>query len=464
MKYRNFLTIILLNFMFMCLLSLYMEYATFNRTTQRLMTNFDLAVESAINLSTGSEEFFSDKFNTAISSQATSIDKSKLLYATTKVYRDGNWITGNIYLMSMYYNQNGAFPESQTDYNMYASGKTSENIFEYLFGKVGTDYSNADLKWANNSSDISIIGGSKRQVTNTNFLEFYTKVGYKITSNIACKQKNENSWTPVNETVPTLTQMGLRLNPYNEVTSQITNDNFTTTAHQGTNNSVYYLTPASMGVTYIPIEVLKPTVLSNLEQMIRFSKCGLDPLTSTSIDINKTYASAEGCIATNVYDDGNGGASSSSLGHRTTDISPQYTSTTDMLNDGYVEYDMSTLKVKVDYFVVDFYDTANWKIANDIYGAIPNQSDLTTLPSKLKAADTTQDKTAVDGNKIVARVTVKCKIHIPYRSSLLQWFINITSDDENEHYDIKLWDEESKSIVTDSDGVWYQYSTYYVTE
>lgn len=490
MKWKNLFSIILINIFLLCLVSLFNEYDGMRAKIQRLDAIFDLAVDTALTSTMGSEELFSDKFASEMSSYGFGkSNTSKLLQSETKVFRNHSWVTGNTYFMAMYYTENGYFPTSQSAYNMYASHKDTEDIYEFLFGKAGTSYEDSELAWANKRQDLSSIAtryGTNREAKTTNpvyhyyFKDFYNNIGKYIQSNYMVKEESNGSYVVnMNRTIPTLALMGLELDSCNDVSSSFTADNLTSSVHRGKNNSEYFLTPYSLGVTYVPIEVFKPTLLSHLEQMIRFSKCKVSPKTSgeTMSDVLHAYESADGCIpefsqkmnslgeatedSAGWYADDSGNVGTNELQH----LNPSNTKTyikgvTDILNDGQIEYDMESLQVKVDYFLVDFYNNANWKIVNYIEGSTPYSTNamLHNLPTRLGATDTSEN--GASRYRIVAKVTAKIKIHIPYESGILTWFVQKTSTKANEHYDVKLWNPDTDSIVQSHDGLWYQYSTF----
>lgn len=481
MHWKNILTILLLNIFLVCIISMWNEYDSMQERIQGIDNIVDLAVDTAITSSMASEELFSSDYASyAISSYGQSrTGRGALSGSVIKVFRNGEWITGNTYIMSMYYEDNGNFPTSQTAYNQYANGVDSVEIYEWLFGDAGSDYYDSSLTWANTSS--SAIRVTSSRTVRPQFLEFYNEIGNQLAVSYMIKERNDAIDSFVIDydyVVPKLTLMGLQLNQYNEVTSPITADNFTSSVHTGKDNSNYFLTPYSLGVTYIPVEVLKPTILSHLEQMIRYSKCRITPEDGGSVNaMQLAYASADGCTAEyykynagyqgfDYYADESGNVGNIPVQHNTTGTPTYIEGETNILNDGLVEYDMSSLQVKVDYFVLDFYDNANWKIVNAIEGATPYRADLLqTLPERLEATNTgVSDRNgvtvAIDGNRIVARVTVRLKIHIPYESAILQWFSQHTSNDSNEHLDIKLWDDQLGNFISDYDGLWYQYTTY----
>ena len=152
-----------------------------------------------------------------------------------------------------------------------------------------------------------------------------------------------------------------------------------------------------------------------------------------------------------------------------------------MVTDGLVEYDLSTAEVKVDYFSIDFsnYGGNTAILASNLWGItadIPNQtlarretlnrmlSDKFDTATNLQDAELRAKYEAVKDIRVVARVSCRIKLHICYDNPFLQWIIYKALDyDTDEHYDIKLYNPSNGEIVQDSNGVWYQYTTYYST-
>lgn len=481
MKARNLLWITVVNIFLLLLVSVLMEYYALSGRFKQLESTVSTALETAIRTSTASEEMFSEKYKMAeTSSKGVGVNNKsgdKIAPSTLKVLsKDGSsWIEGKTYVMAKYYQVNSKFPETQLEYTTYEnSNSTDEVIYKWLFGGTGSAY--YCYAWANQyksklwlNDEVALTYKTKldsnlnasREPT-TNFKAFYDKIGNEITSNTYIKKKSGDSFDVVSKSIPTLTQMGLTLNDtYNgtklasgDYSSDYTSDFLSSVTHFGKSASgladtTYYLTPYSLGVTYVPTEVLKPAFLSHIEQLIRFNKV---KKTVTNTGGLSDFASANGCIGTEVYLGGGG----TSQHHVDTSVNTSKNSRV-LLNDGQVEYDLSTAKVKVDYFTVDFYDTKNATIANRLEGAIPYENDLTKLPKALENKDTSKDKL---GKRIVAKVTVKLKVHVPYKSSILQWFRELTDNDGNNHYDIRLWDEDTDEADRNSNGVWFSYTTY----
>ena len=70
------------------------------------------------------------------------------------------------------------------------------------------------------------------------------------------------------------------------------------------------------------------------------------------------------------------------------------------------------------------------------------------------------DYNEVRNGRIVARVSVKIKCHVPYKSAILQWMAQKTG---TKHFDIKSYDPEHLEADDSSDGLWFKYTTYYCT-
>lgn len=502
---RNIFVFGIVNIFLMLLVSVLMEYNSLSERLQQLENTVSTSVETALDTSMASEELFNEKFSNKVYSVSGGLnsDKRYAVSSQIRVYRNGTWVTGNPYIMSFYLEDKGKFPESQTDYDNY-SDETFRNdwdIFERLFGDIHSDYNDSSLSWGNTNkttkTESSKINNfqSKQSLGDRqpqpDFKEFYDRVGKNMISYQNIKRKDGKSFRIEPRYYPTLANMGLKLadgsttrNPGGQnnptivnanISSIYTLDNWVMSAHVGKSRaegtkvlqpSRYYLTPYSLGVTYVPTNVFKGTLLAHLEQSVRFNKIKSGDITDSSFDATaedggKSLSTADGCITTSVYDGG-------------TQVTHKDSTGDQIINDGLVEYDLSTLKVKVDYQLVDFYDDANYQIVNRVLGSKSgfdingNKLDgykLGDLPKEIKDADTSTDKEHKDGYRIVARVSAKVKIHIPYQSPIMQWMSYLESKedknkDKDNHYGIRLWNPETSSMVEDEDGLWYQYTTF----
>ena len=252
------------------------------------------------------------------------------------------------------------------------------------------------------------------------------------------------------------------------------------------NFSKYFLTPNTLGVTYVPLSVVKPNFIGLLKTKVQLNKVsGGDGIQKG--EIQKIVTESIGCIDTDVYDKTQGVVANESEKHHVS-------STENIINDGDIEYDLNSVRVKVEYFDCDFYnDNEITQVVNRIEGAVPNwkkddsnygkstglflsqNENLHEIINRLKATDTRSnivyDKNGKDGRgkRLVAKVTFRIKVHIPYHSSILQLMCH--KDKNSAHYDIRRFIPNSNDVVRedpnanhadmDNSGVWYQYTTYY---
>ena len=467
MKARNFLWISVVNIFLLLLISLLMEYGDLRSRFQSLQNTISNATDSAIRTSTTSEELFTYKYKYANTSSSGVTDGVKTSGSQLKILGSGNtWISGNTYVMSMFYEKYGRFPKTQYEYDSYATDKYDTTIYEWLYGKIGSEYRTSKYSWANRMSraynNLSLWTGIGTDRTPTSkFLDFYNSIGYLVDSTTLVKVKNGSSYYTQYRVVPTLSLMGLNLSSYNS-NLNITSDYLSGSIHfgkasNGVANTSYYFTPYSLGITYIPTEVLKPSVLSHIEQLVRYGRLR-EQLKED--DYSNDFSGSTGCIETSIYQGSN-------------TYTSHLSSNSSIINDGEVEYDLSSLKVKVDYMRVFYYDYNNYLLVNKIEGStsqydsngklnITYDTRLNTLPARLSSSDTSKEQSGIRKSyRIVAKVSVKLKVHIPYKSPILQWFRYLTDKDGTNHYDIRLWDEQAENIDVTSDGVWFTYSTYY---
>lgn len=478
MKIRYIFVTLVVNIFVLMAVTVIQEYMSVKDTFSRMNSTLQLAIDTGVSASMASEEFFSDEFPTALASKSNSYkDSDRYLYSTLTYMRGNEWVSGNSYFLSQYYSENGNLPITQYEYDIYAEHKDISDVFGFIFGTGGSDYDSPELTWANQWQTSPYVIDATRRIPTSEFKQFYEAVGKRIISSQFVKVSDgSGSWTLEEMELPVLLQMGLKLDAtdyglildnvsqnvyWNAAGLGVTADNYSSVEKYGRlvdngmsiEDSIYYLTPYSLGVTYVPTPVLKTNIRVNLENIIRFSKCKLSPLSSTFHDMNAVYMSAEGCIDTSVYDDGVGGATANSQEHRVGTLEQ-------IFNDGEAEYDMNSLQVKVDYFLVDFYDDSNWRIVNEIEGATPyDASLLQTLPSRLKDTDTLASG-ANSGNRIVAKITTKIKVNVPYKSPVLQWFVHRSSTNAVEHFGVARWNDATGTIEDTADGLWYAYSTY----
>ena len=293
-------------------------------------------------------------------------------------------------------------------------------------------------------------------------------------------------------------------------TSNVMTDNWCASYHIGkqmvnasgvaARRSIYMLTPMSLGVTYVPLKVAKPLFVANLENIVRFGR--LKARTNQGVgDTTISRDAFEGAnydIGTAVYGDWEATAENTHHLHEQGGAYLKRSDNvyTDYITDGQVEYDMSSIRMKVDYFYVDFSDPDNYDIVNRCVGASPI---MTTTDGLDKAAKTISSKdtatryfnglahhlvgqsTEIEKDcRIVAKITARVRVQVPYQAPIMQWsrqLINlINGNPQHEHYGIRALYRGDNSLYTskgyasdgtgdiqideESDGLWFSYTTY----
>lgn len=484
--------------------SIMLEYMDLYERYDAIETNISTCVEQALQTSVKSEEMFSDLYQQKVASYTvTNANKSAMANkgAANLVVFDrvnGNFFDANAYVYSYLYtkeNQPIGMSRMTVDGRKSSWGNnTADRVFEWLYGELGSEYGASSLEWANfNRSVLDDLDGGVGREPNRLFRDFYNAIGNTVTVKGYTKRKQgdtSNSYTTFKveaHEYPVLAQMGLRLSSYNDTTSIITADNFTSSFHIGrttsrSTNAVtktrYYLTPASLGVTYVPAEVFTPVFKANLDTLVRLQKVSQG--NKIASEINGVAASATGCIETDVYA-GNG---TSHVQHDSDG--------SDIVNDGLNEYDLDSVRVKVEYLPVDIWDESNpitQAIVARSYGLISSakisstanyQDSIAKTLEKVKQKDTGKNYATVNGmsgnfvngNRIAARVTVKMKVHVCYKSSILQWLCRMFTGggSNHEHYDVKVFGNKDgigsrtgySNDYDGDDGTWYEYTTYFM--
>lgn len=525
MKWKNVLFTVVLNIFLMLLVTIIIEYNSLHQRMQEACDNINFAFDTAIESSTATEELFSlkNKVNNSDVSQSSFSDNG---VASTLVWdRSGSWFTGNNYVLSWYYWNKGMFP-TKSQYEAIGEW-TPYKIWSWLYG--GTNKSTLEEEWStdvhtglgqsytnypstcrntetqriysNSLIGLTLSATNDARKPSKEFKEYFDKIGYKVQSKYTFKIPDSASgrFKVEEHKVPVLLKMGLYQSGYSNYTdsfgSSRINDDMISTVKLGKrrngesySQSIYFYSPYSLGVTYVPVSVLKPMFLYNLDSIVRLgvaSSAGFSNDAGGTVVVDENiFNQVDGCLTTNVYKDGTDrqphiGIPSTSRGKN-------------IINDGQVEYDLSSAKVRVDYFYVNMYSSNLYKLASSLYGALParayggvgqrnylsasgsnvaatGETVMTNIGSLIKANETGGSlrnfqggEADNKGNMIVAKCTVRIKLHITYESYLLQWMcFKDHASGVNNHYDIKLYNPSTGHIETNSDGVWYEYSKYY---
>lgn len=491
-----FVTIVL-NIFLMLLVSIMLEYSNLSERFNQISNTVQMALDSSLQLATESEELFSSEFKQRILSNAlvdnAATGRTVTTAASTLVY-NGGWYSANPYILAMAFEATGGLPQRYVYQSYESTYDSTAAVYQYLYGQVGSQYSAGSLSWANKNQQVKDdftangVGMSRNPLAEFN--TFYSQIGYKVKTLGYVKKHNlaDDSYEMVLARYSVLNNMGLNFSSgdtkYNQVSSLYMTDNFCSSVHIGKYRngmtSDYYLTPNSLGVTYVPVKVLKANFVNTLNTLVRLNRAS-----ASGVDGADAW-NADGCIPSLVWDGGTTQVAHSGV-------------TGKIVNDGSAEYDLSSAQVKVDYFLVNFYNPAYRDVVVKIEGSAPSdvaynkgmsrsgrglnygtvgntlnstvaslqQSDLETnrYYRQWKSGGLSAENASVYeedfGNRIVAKVTARVKIHVPYESSILQWAAHMfrNSGSEN-HLGVRLWNP-SANIAYDEDGVYFIYTTYY---
>ena len=503
-RVRNMFLIIVLNIFLMLLVSVLMEYDNLAQRLSLLENNIDLALTRSIDTATASEELFSAGYQESVASHGvtggseigatSSAAAGNPLGANVTLWGGSGWYDASAYVLASYYEEKHMLPPTMDVYNQYQTSKVGGNkeyftraVYAWLFGQTGHNY--GQFTWCNTSVNVMSaleeagVRISDRKPT-TEFKKFYNKIGKSIVVNGVVKHKLAgNTFETVYAMYPVLDNMGLDFgddftssDPTHE--ANYMTDNFCMSEHAGkkvgSRYTLYYITPYSLGVTYVPIKVLKPVFIANLDTMARLQRVASGDITANA---NNEFAGASNCVSPSVYT----GTTFTQASHYT-DIANYSGAIADwpsdghvhMVTDGNIEYVLDTVQMRVDYYTADFYKSSYNNIASRIEGPLTGQQN--GLGAELRKADSVyqnthtgvRDEVSVNanGNRIVAKITVRMKVHILYQSSILQW---LSYKDWLAHGATGEWHASIKEINPSTglvirngnDGTWFETSTYF---
>lgn len=542
-KARNMFIVIVINIFLMLMMSVVLEFNNLSERLSLLENNIDLALDRSLEAATASEEFFTATYQEYKAMQDNSgiilsHGESKTAVANNHSHKgvganmllcdrdSGKWYDASAYILAGYYEKYHMLPKTMNDYMNYEHQLTSASnshgnyltrlIYTWLFGESGHSYQ--DYDWCNGSITVASaledagIEYNERKPSD-NFKDFYDKIGKSIVVNGVVKVKTGDTYKTEYKSYPVLDNMGLDFGDRcTSPTADYMTDNFCMSEHAGKavkgRYTTYFLTPYSLGVTYVPLEILKPVFMGNLDTIARLQRVSSGGLDG---NVDADFASASKCNETSVY---TGTAFTQQHHHTDIDNYTPYINNyqapygiidnadkVQIVTDGNVEYVLNTVQMRVDYFTADFYDTGYKNIVGRIEGSLTAQGSesqanaLDRTVGKLKQSDTYAGakkqamKDNAIGNRIVAKITVRLRVHILYQSSILQWLSykdwkanNMKSE---WHGSIKEIDPSTEQIVgradsgffsyllgrttgdplksrlKSSDGTWYQTSTYF---
>lgn len=378
MKFRHYLTTIIISIFLLGIFSIYQEINQVHRHIQSLDRTVSISLETAVQSAMASEEFF---YNYDSNPDVLSWNENYSTLATLD--SSGNWFEGNLYAMAMAYDTNGRLPRNPSE----LGDQNIDSIYSWLYGNVGT------------------------RTPNSEFRAFYNNVG----SLMEGRAFIVSSGSFHEETIPVLAQMGLRLDSDLNSSANNYNENLVNVQKRGRGGNPYYLTPASLGVTYLDTRVLEAVSVSHMEQLMRYQR-GSTP---------EYWRRASGPLPVSVYSgsdtpqyvDLNFDQLGSNDGRSNLYMSEEGVNSS-VVNNGAFHIDLNSIKVEVDYAMIDIYDSANADIVNKALGAVPYDTSLSGRPAQLLANDNTAER---NGDRIVARVSMEVDVFIPYFSPLMQW-------------------------------------------
>lgn len=475
---RKLFLVIVVNMFLMYAITIVYEYINLSDRFESLTNTFNCAVESSVDYSINAEEFFSEK--TASLADNISSDSGAQL-STTVFTKQGYSYKVNPYAYAMYFNKYMLTANNYILSTMPSAlgGNTlkTSTVYSWLYGSVGFNW--PAIKIAKNGLSTSTIAkyealantGTSNAITNYNgissnglisqlkyassgaftssartlssdFSSFYNAIGKHITVNGNTKQYTSNSFESVNRSYPVLWNMGLA---FGQDSLNYTMQNWQSVPKLGKRNSVYYLTPNSLGVTYVPIKMVYPTLVNTITNTVicnKLAEGNVNPASNT-VESATIVKSAFGC---------------SDAAHTGT--------STNIVNDGDVEYDLDSLNVGVTYYLYDFGGTSSTK--HDFMFQLSRATNWTT--GTYSAYATTNKNhmlnhlsTANTNTRIVAKITASIKVYVPYQCDFLKFANRMGYSGATQHYSIRPFDNNTDKMVKGKDGFWYEYSTYRIS-
>lgn len=474
-RVKNIFIILVVNAFLFCAFTMVSEFLNLGYTMTQLADTVDVCADSAAQTAMLSEEFFGASSGD-VYSEAQSL--GSVVYYSTE---EGVWLRANPFVLARYYDENGKFPTSQTDIHNLVTTDTHGIYGDYgavgLFDYFYSDPSDALLtsgtpslptvsEWISGTAPVAI------PEANSAFRDFVKAVSYDgvttrrgidvpsdsrgMASLTNVYRMRGSSIEVVSAYVSPLARMGLKTLDVNTSTGRYLNYEFLSPLHSTSGSSVYMLTPSSLGVTYIEPRVYKSTFIANLDQQVRLNKVRVTPVSERLA----AYSEASGCISTSVYER-SGVVDSTPLSHIDNTNNHFITSSSSIVNDGLVEYDMDSVQVRVQYSVVDVTDDANKHLVEQVAGVPAGYTTGSSLGDAFINTDTATDNISVfERRRVIARVTTKLKVYIPLRSPLLQWFMKDDTSEDN-HFSIpSVLVDSSGGVTVDSDGLWYEHIQY----
>lgn len=472
-RVKNLFVILVVNVFAFCAFTIISEYLNLGYTFTQLRSTIDTCADSAAQTAMLSEEFFGVSSTGQVYSEAQSL--GSVVYYSSE---DGNWVRVNPFVLARYFDENGKFPSSQDAVDSLTTSNPyddygSVGLFSYFYADSlaslsGTHSLPSVSQWMSGSATTVVPEASSE------FKDFAKAVCYNgvttargidvpsdytgMASLANVYHKGIGGTMQIEKAyVPSLARMGLKIFDVNSLGNWL-NFDFVYPLHKTNGNGVYMLTPSSLGVTYIEPRVYKSTFMANLDQRVRLNKVKITPVDER----RSAYGDASGCVSTSVYSTNSDPDTilDTSLEHIDSVNGGLVTSSSSIVNDGLVEYDMDSVQVRVQYRVIDVTDDTNKHIVEQVAGAPEGYNGTTSLGDAFEDNDTSVDNISIFARRrVIARVSTRIKVYIPYKAPILQWLVQDSSEDN--HFSIAKVEEDSEGNKTFlPDGLWYEHIQY----
>lgn len=478
--------IIVINLALLWIASFTVELYSLVNKVESVNETLPTAIESALNTALQSEEMFG---NGSANFDSKTGRQQNIVY-----YNGSEWVNANIYSLAR-----AAYPgkfdfDKQADSQLVSGNNAnvignadinkddSERDFCELYAWTFADETGVAER-TEGTDYLDEKGVSKYIIQNTpnDYLDnFYSQIGkeYK-TRGFVTKYDSTGFVTSQDwKSYDTLEQTGFDLNP--DVDKSIVNANYVTQdseyiAKRGktkvykynssiggndvssAKSSTYMLTPYSLGLTYLDPRVTKTVIAANIIKTMQ-----LQALNISSEGDNALQKSV-----------GNIQVGKSDI--QTVDT------TSSTVNNGQFEVDVNldNIKVNIEYANVNFFDKDNCSLINKVQGYTPgtdadsnntktveklvksNTAKLYNYENGRVSEDTQTSKTDPErGNRVVAKVTVKLDLNIPYTTPLMRYVrgklfadgsTSLGTKGENHFGILRLAGSDSSSEVTNSD-------------
>lgn len=387
MKARNIMLILILNYLLIIVFSAFVEFLFIDIKAQNLQLMLRTAGDMALEQVQATDDFFKPGEGYMLSEQGV----GNVQYSVQVPYNGGSG-----------YKRVSAF-EAITE-------KTSkDDIFEYMYIKDNTNKSRLQEYISNNQKVLSleVSGGYWHETFSDNYgsdaVQWYkiprvAQMGLEATGGLAFR-----GYSQIGTPIPTQYLQGF-FEMYDL-------NNSKKIAYQSNGSIVeYYMTPISLGITYLDEEMLRYYYMNNMELLMR------SKYVKNGIDIN-TEAGGAGVYKGTIYSD---------LVYNDMDIYNPINNGYFTLLRGEEKIDPITgaklylgVKPEIRYKVIDIFDNRNDEILSFLFGATADFGGSKSAYFRDISSDTYDPMTGLPYTTkpiVVAEVTFYADVIIPYET------------------------------------------------